>query len=1141
MSNRCFSLTLVFVLSLLQGLCAQGVFASGGEWFGIEVHGTQSYQITYQDLKNWGMDMNSDPRNFHVFGYMGSELASRNEGALTVDPPELSIAVVGESDGKWDPGDYVEFFVLGPKGHALNKQQSAVPYTRFYDAKLHFVAGHNSERGLRMLTQSAWVGSEPMSQWFHWASEFVWHDSDRVNPTAMGRTWLGEKLGNETLTRSWKENLGTRCDSAALSLTLAPSLVDQGGSVKIQINDTQQTLTLRPISNGFEAHYLLSKSYRVPLKSGQLDLTLDLNRPNTQSSLYLESYSIELFGEALTPDQNTLLFNEGLAQYPSNTTRGWRLVDNLQTTPLPRYWNVTNPYQPFNLQNPQVSKNGKAWKELRFFPGEEAGMLWVSYPNQLAKPVFTGRFTVNNVTGEFASDMIILTHSDFLEAATKLALHRIQKQGYSVKVVLLDDIYKEFGAGQPDLMHIRNYARLELSKAKAQNVDFRYLLIMGSASYDMQDRVSHNTNFVPIYHANTNNKAAAFCLDDFIAYTDSGQGDPEKGVSRMAFAVGRIPCRTADDAKAVVEKLIRYDDKKSLGDWRSQITFVCDDMDEYWEREFVTQTESYAQSMVNSWPYLNVNRVYADAYKQVTTGNGEKYPDVSKAIDRAVQEGSLFVNYQGHGGEKGWAQEAFLDVPMIQAWKNPYRMPVLFTATCEFSRFDDPEHQSAGELALLNPSGGAVGLMSTTRLVYVSGNSEINRDFWTKYGFPKVGEPVPTLGEVFQRMKNRPSLNSEDNKFALLGDPSMRLAFPEHLIIIDSINDIPEVIFDDTIRAFSVVKVKGHISERQKGYFKGFNGVCSIKVFDKPINRSTLNNDGSSDPVDFQDWASILFNGEVSVVDGAFSFVFAVPKDINYNIGLGRAQFYAHNGETDAMGAWSFLIGGSEAITELDTSGPEVRAYLEDTTFVAGAVVPATSTFVGRVFDRNGINATGAGIGRDMLLILDEGTEREQQWVVNDYFTYDLNSYQRGTISFPLPTLAPGKHTIRCKVWDIYNNSGEGKTNFVVSPGRELVISRHGMVPNPAHAGSRISVTHSLPGDDLQVTWQWLDMAGRVVRQETTQESSSLTTLSWSPWGRNSAQGPDPLPQGMYLYRVLISTLDGLSAVCGGKFVWTGQ
>ena len=378
MSNRCLTLTVAFVLSLFQGLSAQGVFASGGEWFGIQVQGTQTYQITYQDLKSWGMEMNSDPRNFHVFGYMGPELASRNEGALTVDPPELSISVVGESDGKWDPGDYVEFFVLGPQGHALTKQQSVASYTRFYDNRLHFVVGHNSERGHRMLTQSAWVGSEPMSQWFHWASEFVWHDSDRVNPTAMGRTWLGEKLGNETLTRSWKENLGTRCDSATLSLTLAPALVEQGGSVKIQVNDTQQIMTLRPISSGFEAHYLLSKSYRVPLKLGQLNLSLDLNRPNTQSSLYLESYSIELFGEALTPDQNTLLFNEGLAQYPSNTTRGWRLVDNLQTTPLPRYWNVTNPYQPFNLQNPQVSKNGKACKELRFFPGEEADMLWVS-------------------------------------------------------------------------------------------------------------------------------------------------------------------------------------------------------------------------------------------------------------------------------------------------------------------------------------------------------------------------------------------------------------------------------------------------------------------------------------------------------------------------------------------------------------------------------------------------------------------------------------------------------------------------------------------------------------------------------------------------------------------------------------------
>ncbi len=1094
------------------------------------------------------MDMSSDPRHFHVYGYMGPELESSNSANLTVDPPELSIAISGESDGEWNPGDFVEFFVLGPKGHVQDKQGNIQPYTRFYDDEIRLVCGHNQSLGARMLTQPGWVGSEPMSHWFTWASELVWHDSDRVNPTGMGRTWLGEKLGNETLTRTWVENAsrerniyGKKVDSASVRLVLAPALIDLPGSVQIQVNDSVQSVSLRPNSNGFEAHYLLTKSYSVPLVNDQWTLKLTLDRPNTQSGLFLESYSLEFFSEAYAPHSNTLLFNRGLAQTPSNTTRGWRMVDNLLTEPLPRFWNVSNPYSPLNMQRPQVQRNGKPWVELRHFPGEEAGMMWVSYPNRSSKPLFDGKLQASSLLAEASADLIILTHADFTKAAERLAEHRRQQQGYRVKVVQIHDIYDQLGAGQPDIMHLRNYLRWEVEKAEQNGVDFRYVLLMGGASYDQQDRVAGNSNFIPIYHANTNNKAAAYCLDDFLVYTDSGQGDPEKGTSRMALALGRIPCRTLSEAQAVVDKLIRYDNPQSLGDWRSQITFVCDDMDEYWEREFVTQTESYAQNMVKNWPYLNVNRVYADAYRQVTTGNGEKYPDVSKAIDRAVQEGSLFVNYQGHGGEKGWAQESILDVPMIQSWENPYRMPVLFTATCEFSRFDDPEHQSAGELALLNPKGGAIGLMSTTRLVYVSGNSEINRDFWTKYGFPKVGEPIPTLGEVFQRMKNRPSLNSEDNKFALLGDPSMRLAFPEHLVVVDSINDIPAVIFEDTVRAFSVVEVKGHITERQKGYFYGFNGTLDVKIFDKPISRSTLNNDGSAEPVKFDDWASILYNGEVSVKNGAFSFVFAIPKDINYNVGLGRAQFYAYNDYTDAMGAWSFYIGGSESITELDTTGPQIRAYMEDTTFLDGSVVPEQATFVGRIYDRNGINATGAGIGRDMLLILDEGTEREQQWVVNNYFRYDLNSYQRGTIRFPLPTLAPGKHSVRCKVWDIYNNSGEDIAHFVVRPGRELVISQNGIRPNPAESNSTIYFTHSLPGDDIQVTWQCLDLAGRVVREETTLETSSTATLQWKPWGQNQATGTAQWPTGVYLYRIHASTLDGLSATCGGKFIWTGQ
>ena len=205
---------------------------------------------------------------------------------------------------------------------------------------------------------------------------------------------------------------------------------------------------------------------------------------------------------------------------------------------------------------------------------------------------------------------------------------------------------------------------------------------------------------------------------DFICFLDSNEGDPMRVKGKMAVSIGRIPCRTKEEAKAVVAKIRRYNSSNALGPWRANIAFACDDVDESWETEFVVESENNANYINQYFPYFNVNKLYADAFPQSTTGNNEKYPEMSAAINRTMSDGALFMNYQGHGGLKGWAQESILDIPMISAWNNTYRMPILFTATCEFSAFDDPKVQSAGELALLNPKGGAIALMSTTRCLY---------------------------------------------------------------------------------------------------------------------------------------------------------------------------------------------------------------------------------------------------------------------------------------------------------------------------------------------------------------------------------------------------------------------------------------
>jgi hypothetical protein len=381
-------------------------------------------------------------------------------------------------------------------------------------------------------------------------------------------------------------------------------------------------------------------------------------------------------------------------------------------------------------------------------------------------------------------------------------------------------------------------------------------------------------------------------------------------------------------------------------------------------------------------------------------------------------------------------------------------------------------------------------------------------------------------------------LNSEDNKFALLGDPSMKLAFPEHVVVLDTINGGSFDKFSDTLKAFSVIRVNGHVNERLKGLLDDFNGELEVEIFDKPVQQLTLDNDKEGVNVPFESESSVIFKGKVSVIKGRFEFAFAIPKDISYQIGNGRCIFYAQDGKRDAAGFWEFKIGGSSPIQELDTIGPKIRAFMGDTMFVNGGQVQSESNFVALVYDKNGLNATGAGIGRDMVLTLDPGTESEASYVVNEFFNYDANSYQQGYIRFPLKDLSPGQHTAHLKVWDIYNNSGSGVVNFDVGPARELIISGSSAFPNPINSleNLRFSLNHNMPNEDLNASVSIYNISGvRVFESETFIWSAPSKLIL--PEGQDNWFGGIDLPAGLYVYHLKLSTQDGLSDRVAGKLI----
>jgi hypothetical protein len=1095
----------------------QRIFTSG-KWVKLEFNNSEVYKVTYNDLKNWGFNPNNiDPRDIHFYAIQGSELELINRSKPSNGhAPEIPIQVFGEEDGVFDPADYILIFKESTRTWKWVNNQFRHVQNKYTDISTGILGcpekgfSQNKYPGLRIANRN--FNYDPNSPEIKNFKYLHFHDSNMVNPQKMGTMWLGEKLGNETLKRSFNFNLPPSMDSVQIKLGVGGAMIEGTGSLKVTINGNFYTIPLRRISTSDEACVLIERFYTIVNPGSNLSVQLELVRPNSQSFAHLDF--IEILGDV----------NSVIPGNRSQTLRlqpQWANVGNVRySIPVTGFasdyliWDVSNAYEVRNIQGFQ---SNSSLLNVSIPADSFVSSISIFQTNSLSSPKKVGDIALKTLIKSTDKKNVYIVPNSF---QSFLNANLLKAEDFTVTI---EDIYTYYGGGQADIRAIRNYIRDQ----HLQNGGLNNIILVGSTSFDPKNRVKNNTNLIPIYHSNGQQITSAYCLDDFFGYLMEGQGDPEIGRNSMTVPVGRIPVRNIEELTGFWNKLKLYGNSKSLGAWRNKLAFVADDIDASWEAEFTMESENYVDYLKDNHPTLKVEPIYADAFKQITNGNNEAYPSVTEAIRTAFEKGSLFVNYQGHGGEKGWAQESFLDIPFVKSLRNLNNQPILFTATCEFSRYDDPELQSAGELTMLNPDGGAIALMTTTRKVWVAGNSLINDAFWKQYGFPKPNEPVPTLGQIYQRLKNRPSPNSEDNKFALLGDPSMKLAFPEHVIQVDSVNGIAASEFTDTIKAFSVVRVKGHVNERLKGILSGFNGVLEVEVLDKPVTQYTLNNDGKMSPLPFSVEKSYIFKGSVNVVNGRYEFSFSVPKDIAYNIALGRMLMYAQNGVTDAAGYFKFLIGGSEIVSDIDTVGPQVKCFMQDTFFKQGDNVLRDVDFVARIYDLNGINSTGSGIGRDLMITLDPETENEQFFVVNEYFTFDKGSYTQGTLKFPMTGISPGKHTIKCVAWDIFNNSGEGKVEFNVVPGRQLLIPRNGAFPVPCVLNDQslnVWVEHNLAGEDIKVHFDVYNFQGSKVHGGFFTEMMSSSRIQFEPMKDFNHFGGSTF----YIVRVTLETSDGL-------------
>ena len=1110
----------------LKNFAASSVLGSG-QWYKVRLSSSGIYKIDRAFLENLGVNVQGlNPNHIHVYGNATGMLPEANNQFRPDDLIKNAIQIVGDEDGSFDANDFILFYGVGPDEVRINPGVGFSVIKNLYDEfSYYYICINASEPPLRVA--NAFTSGATPNQTVMGVDQVVAYEKDEKNLIKSGKRWYGEEF-DFTLEHTFNFALTGIQPTEEIKLFTSIAYKSSGGtnSLKVFLNNVQaQNYNFNVVGGNNFANRTFSTTNHL-VNNANTSVKMVLERTNPSASAWLDKIEIN-YRRALNFTGTQVMLRD-LRTVGIGNVSSFTLIGASSATTI---WEVTEPTLPGRVNGDLNGGN------LSFVVETDSLRQFIAFTHASAfVPSAVGRVTNQNLHALDFADYLIVTHPNFLSQANRLAdLHR--EDGMTVHVVTTNQVYNEFSAGKMDPVAIRYFAKMFYDRANGNEVDMpKYLCLFGDGTYDPKNRLPNNNNLVVTYQSdNSENVVSSLTSDDFFGLLDENEGFA--GSDGVDIGIGRIIATTSAHARTLVDKIEHYKrdgsslfsnnaaNQSKFGDWRLWITHIADDED---GGQFVIDHEGYVANYSSKHPVLNYEKIYLDAFTQVTTAGGQRYPDVPPLINSRIERGTLVMNYVGHGSETGLALERIIVIPQIMDWRNINRLPLFVSATCEFTRFDDPERQSAGEIMYLSREGGAISLMTTTRPVYINVNSVVGSTFYD-YVFERdvQGRPL-AMGEVLMETKNNSTSDQNRRSFMLLGDPALRLALPKLNVVVDSINGKSPDVVMDTLRSLSFVTIKAHVADENGNILNGFNGVATPSVFDKPQPTQTLGQDITSPVINFETQKNILYKGKSTVTNGRFEFSFVVPKDIDYSFGNGKISLYANSNSIDAAGVDNrVIIGGVNPNGLDDNEGPEVNLYMNDEKFVNGGLTNERPVFFAKLFDENGINAVGNGIGHDITAILDGKTNAPI--ILNDYYEAELDSYQKGMVRYQFENLEPGRHTLTFKVWDVNNNSSESELEFVVVKNEEVTIEHVLNYPNPFTTYTEFFFEHNQVDISLQVQIQIFTVTGKLVKTINELVMTNGFRSNGIPWDGRDDFG-DQMGKGVYVYRLTVTAPDGSKA-----------
>jgi hypothetical protein len=1106
-----------------------------GEWFKIGVVEDGVYKITRDDLEQLGIETDVlNPQALNIFGNGFGQLPYDNSVDRPDDLLQNAIYIEGEGDEQFNEDDYILFFAKGPHKWKYDTESGLFDHEKheYTDTSYYFI-GLNTGLPPKRIQNLASSGSSPTVE-VNEFDDYVFHEVDRENVLQSGRTWYGEKFDVQTTYSFSGERFTFPNLLEEYPVTLTANLMSRNTAISsrfiVFLNGDSLVEDFSSVSGGSES--LFGRAEKITLTTNTPSSSLNIKfkydkREIPSATGWLDWFNINVKRE-LRMARAQMMFRNASSSGPGQVAK----YNLSNANGISEIWEVTSPADVrrilFNSADGVASFTLPADNIREFISFTGTSFMTPSYLGKVDNQ------NLHALDSDGEIDMVIVSPSFLMSQAEQLAeIHRNHpEEPLGVKVVALNDVYNEFSSGMRDVTAIKWLMKMLYDRASSPEDAPKYLLLFGDGSYDNINFSSSNSNVIPTYQSlNSLSPVSSFVSDDYFGLLSDDDG--EGNADLMDISVGRLTVKNAAEAASVVGKIRRYietnvscltcnESNSSFGSWRNVIALVADDGD---GNLYMDQSDSISSKIESYTNVYNLERIFTDAFQQIATPGGDRYPAVNEAIERRVRNGAFIINYIGHGGTNGWAQERILDVPTILDWDNTYNMPIFMTATCQFTRFDDPTRTSAGEYVLLNSGGGGVALLTTTRLVYAGPNFRLNLAFYDALFTRPDNELVTRLGDVYRECKNSEASASPNHRnFSLIGDPALPMAIPKYDIQATSITDtLGNPI--DTLKALGVARVSGNVLNLNGQVNSEFNGVIEATVFDRVKQRTTLANDGGS-TFTYPTQEDVVYRGLAQVSNGEFTFDFVLPKDISFAVdSTARISFYAFTETTDATGFQDQLkIGSRDEDAINDEQGPDIDLFMNDENFVFGGYTDKEPILLAKIFDPNGINTVGTGIGHDITAVLDGNVANT--YVLNDYYSSDLNTFQRGSVRFPFDELTPGNHSVELTVWDVHNNSSKSNIEFIVAESEEMAIERVLNYPNPFTTHTEFYFEHNQSTEFLNVLVEIFTVTGKLVKSINTVSNTDGFRNVPIPWDGRDDFG-DRLATGTYVYKVSVKNQQG--------------